>query len=320
MTSDYDASLTTANKPLLLKTALERYEDVKEKMEDCALELSTVNETVKKEIGDGITLQLAEKALIQSEVVEQKVQECAGELHEVNHVLAEQIEDQEMLNNELEMIRGQLSATQTTLAITEDNLTVAHEVAEDAEQRSLRDFATGIPNRELFNDRLEQAVVLAKRNNWDLAIMFIDLDRFKLINDTHGHAVGDLVLKAVAQRLEEQVRTGDTIGRYGGDEFLYLLVNPQGKENIMRIAEKVFSNISHTLVVDDLVLTITPSIGISVYPSDGETGQKLVANADIAMYKAKESKAGFVFFDRDHAAANDHTLQNNERSDLISGL
>lgn len=302
MTSYYDASLTTTNRLPLLETALERYEDVKEKMEDCALELSSVNETVKKEIDDGITVQLAKKALLQSEVVEHKVQECASELHEVNHVLGEQIEDQEKLNHELEMIRGQLSATQTTLAITEDNLTVAHEVAEDAKQRSLRDFATGIPNRELFNDRLEQAVVLAKRNNWDLAVMFIDLDRFKLINDTHGHAVGDLVLKAVAQRLEEQVRTGDTVGRYGGDEFLYLLVNPQGKENIMRIAEDVFSYVSHTMVVDDLVLTITPSIGISVYPADGETSQKLVANADTAMYKAKKSKAEFMFFDMDHTA------------------
>ena len=167
-------------------------------------------------------MQRAEKALIQREVGEHKVQECASELHEVNHVLAEQIEDQEKLNHELEMIRGQLSATQTTLAITEDHLTDAREVAQDAKQRSLRDFATGIANRELFNDRLEQAVVLARRNNWDLAIMFIDLDRFKLINDTHGHAAGDLVLKTVAQRLEEQVRTGDTIGRYGGDGFLYL--------------------------------------------------------------------------------------------------
>ena len=304
MTSDYDASLTTTNRLPLLETALERYEDVKEKMEDCALELSTVNETVKKEIDDGITLQLAKKTLLQSEVVEHKVQGCASELHEVNLMLGEQIEDQEKLNHELEMIRGQLSATQTTLAITEDILTVAHEAAEDAEQRSLRDFATGIPNRELFNDRLEQAVVLAKRNNWDLAVMFIDLDRFKLINDTHGHAVGDLVLKAVAQRLEEQVRTGDTVGRYGGDEFLYLLVNPQGKENIMRIAEDVFNYVSHTLVVDDLVLTITPSIGISVYPADGETSQKLVANADTAMYKAKKSKAGFMFFDMDHTAEN----------------
>ena len=116
--------------------------------------------------------------------------------------------------------------------------------------------------------------------------------------------MGDLVLKAVAQRLEEQVRTGDTVGRYGGDEFLYLLVNPQGKKNIMRIVEDVFNYVSHTLVVDDLVLTITPSIGISVYPADGETSQKLVANADTAMYKAKKSKVGFMFFDMDHTAEN----------------
>ncbi|MDQ3185521.1 MAG: GGDEF domain-containing protein, partial [Pseudomonadota bacterium] len=206
MTTNDDLSPMTADKRLGLETALERYEDVKEKMVDCALELSTTNETVKKEMTSGITLQQAEKVLAQSESAEDKVQECAGELHEVNGVLAEQIDSQNKLYQELGKVRRKLSFALNTLENTQDNLAIAHEVAEDAKQRSLRDFATGIPNRELFNDRLEQAVVLAKRNNWDLAIMFIDLDRFKLINDTHGHAVGDLVLQTVAQRLEEQVR------------------------------------------------------------------------------------------------------------------
>ncbi len=126
--------------------------------------------------------------------------------------------------------------------------------------------------------------------------MFIDLDRFKLINDTYGHAIGDRVLQGVAQRLNEQVRNGDTICRYGGDEFLYLLVNPQSTENIERVARQVLNNISQILIVDDLKLTIKPSIGISVYPSDGRSAQELVVHADAAMYRAKKTKASCIFF------------------------
>ena len=182
----------------------------------------------------------------------------------------------------------------------QDNLAIAHEVAEEATQRTLRDFVTGIPNRELFKDRLEQAIALAERGDWILGVMFIDLDKFKLINDTHGHDVGDRVLQGVAQRLNEQVRSGDTICRYGGDEFLYLIVNPQSTENIERVARKVLDSISQTLIIDDLALTIKPSIGIAVYPSDGNTGQELLVNADAAMYRAKKTKTGYVFFDDVH--------------------
>jgi len=161
----------------------------------------------------------------------------------------------------------------------------------------LRDFVTGIPNRELFNDRLEQAIALAQRNGWILAVMFIDLDRFKAINDTHGHAVGDKVLQAVAQRLSEQIRSGDTICRWGGDEFLYLLVNPQSRDNIERISRKVLDAVSKFLTIDHLALSIEPSIGIAVYPTDGNTTEELLANADAAMYRAKKTKTGYVFFD-----------------------
>ncbi|MBA2657978.1 MAG: GGDEF domain-containing protein [Nitrosospira sp.] len=298
MTSDHDSSLTSADQPPLLKKALEKNQYVKEKMEDCAIELSTVNETVKKEMAAGMTLQQAKKTLAQNESVEGKVQECAGELHEVNNVLAEQIDDHGKLNRDLMETRRKLSATKNILSNLRDALTVAYEAAEEAKQRTLRDFATGIPNRELFNDRLEQALGLANRYNWVLAVMFIDLDRFKLINDTHGHAIGDKVLQIVAQRLDEHVRSEDTVCRYGGDEFLYLLVNPQGTENIQRIARKVFDRISQPIIIDDLALTVEPSIGIAVYPDHGITGPVLVANADTAMYRAKKSKAAFVFFDK----------------------
>ena len=297
MTSNQDSARTSADTPALLEKALEKSQEVKEKMVDCVIELSTVNKTVKSEVTAGITLWQAKAAFAQTESVEEKVQECADELHEVNEALAQEIGDRDELNRELKETEQKLSATKHILSNTQDNLAIAHEVAEEATQRTLRDFVTGIPNRELFNDRLEQAIALAERSGWILAVMFIDLDKFKLINDTYGHAVGDRVLQGAAQRLNEQVRSGDTICRYGGDEFLYLLVNPQSPANIERVARKVIDSISQILVVNDLALTIKPSIGIAVYPSDGNTGQELVANADAAMYRAKEKKAGCVFFD-----------------------
>lgn len=300
MTSNNGSSLIPTGTPALLEKALEKSQEVKEKMVDCVTELSSVNETVKTEMTAGITLGQAKAALAQTESVGDKVQECADELHEVNEALAQEIGDRDELNRELKDTEQKLSATKHVLAHTEGNLAIAHEVAEEATQRTLRDFVTGIPNRELFNDRLEQAIALAERGGWILGVMFIDLDKFKLINDTHGHDVGDKVLQEVAQRLNEQVRTGDTICRYGGDEFLYLLVNPQSNANIEGVAHKVLNNISKTLVIDDLALTIKPSIGIAVYPSNGNTGKELVVNADAAMYRAKKTKTAYVFFDDVH--------------------
>lgn len=297
MTSDHGSSRTSTvdSSPLLVK-ALEKSLEVKDKVEKCANELSTVNETIKKEMAAGITLHQAEKALAQSESVEDRVHECAGELNEVNNVLAQEIDDRNKLNRELIETLQELSTTQNVLSDSQNVLAIAHEVVEEAKQRTLRDFATGIPNRELFNDRLDQAIALARRCDWILAVMFIDLDGFKQINDTHGHAIGDRVLQVVAQRLYEQVRSEDTVCRYGGDEFLYLLVNPRSIANIQRVAHNVFDRISQALFIDDLTLTVAPSIGVAVYPGDASTGQELVANADAAMYRAKEKKAGCIFF------------------------
>lgn len=296
MTIESDSAPGSAAGLPLLKTALEKNRDVREKMEVCVTELSTVNETVKKEIEAGITFQEAKKVLAQSEGVEDKVQECAVKLDEVNNVLAQEIDDRTQLNREFMEIKEKLSIAESNLSDTQDDLAIAHEVAEQAKQRSLRDVVTGIPNRELFNDRLEQAIALAKRNNWLLAVMFIDLDRFKLINDTYGHAAGDKVLQTVAQRMHLQVRNEDTFCRYGGDEFLFLLVNPKSLDNIQCVAGKVFDCIAQPVIVDDLKLAVEPSIGIAVYPQDGSTGLELVANADAAMYQAKKTKTAYILF------------------------
>jgi two-component system cell cycle response regulator len=164
------------------------------------------------------------------------------------------------------------------------------------EQRTLHDSTTGLPNRRLFDDRLTHAIAAAKRHTWMLAVMFIDLDRFKCINDTHGHAVGDGVLKEVAKRLLQHTREEDTVCRNGGDEFLYLLMNPQGAENIERIASALLRSIGQPIDMGDLQPVIEASIGIAIYPGDGTTGEQLIGNADSAMYRAKKSGTGFEHF------------------------
>jgi diguanylate cyclase (GGDEF)-like protein len=165
------------------------------------------------------------------------------------------------------------------------------------EQMALHDSMTGLPNRDLFGDRLVHAIALAKRHGWTLAVMFLDLDSFKLINDTHGHAAGDWVLKEVAKRLLQHSRDEDTVCRIGGDEFLYLLMNPQGNENIERIASALLKTIGQPIDMGDLQPVIKASIGIAVYPDNGTTGEQLIRNADAAMYRAKKSMIGCAFFD-----------------------
>jgi diguanylate cyclase len=289
MTVDQKPTAAPVAKPVALELALEQTQDVKAKVEAAADDLASANDIVKKSIAEGTTTLSAHKALATSEKVESKVQECADELHEVNETLAQGIDD-------LKQTEIALMESQKALADTEVALATAQEEEKKARQRAMHDSTTGLPNRELFDDRLAHAIALAERHDWTLAVMFLDLDRFKSINDTHGHAAGDWVLKEVAKRLLQHSRGEDTVCRTGGDEFLYLLVNPQGRENIERIAGVVLKDIAQPIDIDDLQLVIKPSIGIAVYPNDGTTGEQLTRNADTAMYRAKKRLSGYVFF------------------------
>jgi diguanylate cyclase len=193
-------------------------------------------------------------------------------------------------------LESALNQSQLALAFTEAALTAAQLEAHAAHTRSLHDSLTGLPNRELFDDRLTKAISLANRHNWTLAVMFLDLDEFKNINDVHGHAVGDAVLRKIAERLRGRVRDEDTVCRNGGDEFLYLLMNPGGQENLERIAHSISSGIAQPVAVGDFEFTVKPSIGIAIYPGDGSGGNDLITNADAAMYRAKRHPRGVVLF------------------------
>ena len=150
------------------------------------------------------------------------------------------------------------------------------------------DILTDLPNRALFFDRLEQALSHAVRNNSMLAVMFLDLDRFKNINDTLGHDVGDRVLKKAAKRLSKQLRASDSIARLGGDEFAILLENIESIENAKGVAQGLVSCFSKAFTINKRELFVTTSLGISIFPSDGDNANQLLKNADIAMYQAKK--------------------------------
>jgi len=190
-----------------------------------------------------------------------------------------------------------------TAQLADANRKLEEEIAErkQAEQRAQHladhDALTGLPNRRLLEDRLTQALALSYRNREQTAVMFVDLDRFKTINDSLGHATGDVLLKEVAGRLVAQLRDGDTICRIGGDEFVVVLPEIRRATDAAHVAQKVIEQLSLPTAIEGRELHVTPSIGISVFPEDGRDAETLIRNADAAMYHAKEmGRANYQFF------------------------
>ena len=159
------------------------------------------------------------------------------------------------------------------------------------------DFLTGLPNRLLLTDRLTQAIALSRRHENKVALLFLDLDHFKLVNDSLGHAIGDKLLQSVARRLTDSVRTSDTVCRLGGDEFVILLSEIKHVDAATRFAEKLLTTVALPHLIDGHEVHITSSIGISVSPDDGRDGEAMLRNADTAMYHAKRmGRANYQFF------------------------
>jgi diguanylate cyclase (GGDEF)-like protein/PAS domain S-box-containing protein len=173
-------------------------------------------------------------------------------------------------------------------------LSVARDITERkrAEQQlahmATHDALTGLPNRVLFNDRLTLALAQAQRNQQKLTVMLLDLDRFKDINDTLGHSVGDQLLHLVSKRLRRLLRKSDTLGRMGGDEFLFLVPGIARLDNATEVARKILESFHKPFLVEDHELHTTASIGVTIYPDDGADADTLLKNADIAMYSAKQ--------------------------------
>jgi diguanylate cyclase len=167
---------------------------------------------------------------------------------------------------------------------------------EQLEHQANYDALTGLPNRNLLHDRLKQAV-FAQRQQRSIAVVFIDLDHFKFINDSLGHSAGDRLLRQMADRLREAVRDGDTVSRLGGDEFILVLNDQHNEDFVFRAMQRIIAKVSEPVVLEGQDLTVTCSAGISLYPQDGPDVDTLLKNADAAMYRAKDhGRNNFQFY------------------------
>lgn len=208
-----------------------------------------------------------------------------------------------------------------TLAVLTD-FSSQRATEERIERLAYFDALTGLPNRTLLHDRLLQSMALARRDNRQVGVFFFDLDRFKLINDTQGHAVGDLVLRSVAQRLKRLIREGDTFARLGGDEFVIVQADPNHDPNFTTLGRRILETLGKPFRVGSREFFTTASIGVSIYPIDGEDAQDLLKSADTAMYVAKSRGRNNVqFFSNDmNAEALAKTeLENRLRQALTNG-
>lgn len=261
-----------------LTKVLSQSEEAKGLVKEAAADLSSVNAALKQELAQGDAPAGVESALEKSATVEVKVQEAAEMLTVVNLALKVEVEEQLVL---------------------EIQLAAVIEREEETRYIALHDALTGLPNRALFNDRLEHGLAQAKRQGWNLAVMFIDLDDFKAINDTYGHDAGDCVLKSIALRLMEMTRDDDTISRHGGDEFLFLLTEVENAQMLTSIAEKIIASIQAPCIFSadgkNIHLSVGASLGIAMFPYHGDTAQALIKSADTAMYQAKGSPLRYAF-------------------------
>jgi diguanylate cyclase (GGDEF)-like protein len=177
------------------------------------------------------------------------------------------------------------------------DISLLKETQQELEQLASFDALTGLPNRRLLHDRLDQALLRADRHQVPMAVMFIDLDGFKGVNDTLGHDVGDLLLREVARRLAKCIRASDTVARFGGDEFAIVLEDAILPVDAVRIGERIVAALAVPFHLDGHRVRTAASIGIAIYPSDGADAMTLLKNADVAMYRAKRSgRNRFEFF------------------------
>jgi diguanylate cyclase len=284
-----DLNKTVPDKNASLERVVNRNEEIKETVKQAANELTSVNEVLKQGKEVKIPVQIIKDAISQNKEVEYKVAKAADDLHQVNTELAKEVAERLLIETEL-------SDMKSDLADVRDDLSKSHAKEKESRKVSLHDALTGLPNRVLFKERLEHGLIQAKRHGWKLAVLFMDVDKFKNMNDSYGHDLGDKVLLTVADRLQSATRREDTVGRWGGDEFVCLLLEVKQEADVARLAVVIVEQISEAFNFKGTVLSITVSIGIAIYPADGETADVLIKNADTAMYKAKGTKRRVVLF------------------------
>ncbi len=273
------------SRSLSLGRVLNQAEEIKERVAEAAGNLTVVNKILQQEKKASPPVQTLEAAIVQNEAAESQVTKAADDLVLVNAELAKEV-------TERTIIEAELADIKTDLAEAREDLSQSRANEEETRQRAFQDALTGLPNRVIFEQGLEQGLSQAKRHGWRLAVLFIDINKFKDMNDGYGHDLGDQVLRMVAHRLQASVRAEDTVSRWGGDEFACLLLDVKREADVIRLAEKMVQRIGETCAFGETALSIRVSIGVAIYPADGETADLLFKHADQAMYHAKRTDTG----------------------------
>jgi diguanylate cyclase (GGDEF)-like protein/PAS domain S-box-containing protein len=223
--------------------------------------------------------------------------------HRFDHRFCRKDRDVRWVSASLSVVQDSDGNPSFTIAMIQD--VTQRRAAEEAlraqaklnEHQALHDALTGLANRTLFNNRIEHALSAARRSGGQIAVLMVDLDRFKEINDSLGHSAGDALLVQLSRRIQGALRESDTVARLGGDEFGLLLPDPDGPEGVLAVVERVRAAIEEPVTVEELPLAMEAAIGIALHPEHGDDVEALLRYADVAMYHAKTNKSGFAFYD-----------------------
>ena len=251
--------------------------------------LSAVKARLRLTVGELLAELPAHQLPDAAHKVQASVLECVNALDQLQLTLSHEFSRRQQLEREV-------IETQAVLARARDQLSATQAEEQHARHLAAHDSLTALPNRSRFHERLEHALADPERRRQGLALLYLDLDGFKAVNDAHGHDAGDELLRIVAARLARSVRADDMVSRIGGDEFACLLPDVPSREQLSHLACKMFDAVSAPMKIGQLKLTIHASIGIAVCPTDGASAEALLKSADHAMYRAKRRNTGYAFF------------------------
>lgn len=278
-----------------LGRVLNRSRKIKAAIKNAAGKLGSATAVLKQ--GKGAVKPTAvERAVAQYEDVESQVAQAAQDLSQVNAALSSEVAERASIESELVDAKSDLADAKLDLVEARDSLSESQANEQEALHMALHDALTALPNRALFDQSLEHGLIQSRRHGWGLAVLFIDVDNFKDINDTYGHVVGDEVLLMIADRLRSLVRAEDMVSRWGGDEYVCLLLEVGHEADVIRLARTMIDRIAEEFEPSGAILSVGCSIGIALYPEDGESAEVLLKNADEAMYRAKGTAEKVVTF------------------------
>ncbi|MCL4744948.1 MAG: GGDEF domain-containing protein [Burkholderiaceae bacterium] len=262
---------------------------------DCDALLMAVRARLKLSVGGPVGATSRRHADDSAHLVRASVLECVTDLDRLRDALRAEFELHGQLQREVRGVHAALANARTELAGTRAGERRARHLAS-------HDSLTSLPNRDSFRERLDQALAREEPRKALLAVLYLDLDGFKEINDSHGHDAGDELLRIVAARLGGAVRAGDVVSRLGGDEFACLLADGMDRKRLILLARKLFDIVSAPSRIGPLTICVRPSIGIATCPGDGTNADELLRSADFAMYLAKRRRSGHAFFDQGAAS------------------